>query len=173
MKLLKQSFAGIAFLLAGFASAHASGEVERADTASTLSTMSADQKKQAQQYFTSHSFEFSSLFKSHHPGPYWILKHVKQLQLSGEQIKQQEELKFGMAKSTISGNSALQNTYKKYASDASAIEPSLTLIQQDIEAIGAAQTHLALVMVPYHLKAYSALNPAQQTLYRILVAQQQ
>jgi len=172
MKLLKQSFAGIALLLAGFAPAHASGDVERADTTSTLSTMSADQKKQAQQYFASHSFEFSSIFKSHHPGPYWILEHVKQLQLSSAQIKQQEELKFGMAESTISGDIALQNSYKKYASDASATEPSLTLIQQDIEAIGEAQTHLALVMVPYHLKAYSALNPAQQTLYRTLVAQQ-
>lgn len=173
MKLSKQSFAGIALLLAAFAPVHASGDVERADTASTLSTMSADQKKQAQQYFASHSFEFSSIFKSHHPGPYWILEHVKQLQLSSAQIKQQEELKFGMARSTISGNIALQNAYKKYASDASAIEPSPTLIKHDIEAIGEAQTHLAWVMVPYHLKAYSALNPAQQTLYRALVAQQQ
>jgi len=45
-------------------------------------------------------------------------------------------------------------------------------VKQDIEAIGKAQTHLALVMVPYHLKAYAMLNPAQQMLYRKLVAEQ-
>lgn len=92
--------------------------------------------------------------------------------MSSEQIKHQENLKFSMAKSTISGNAALQKAYKKYASDASAAEPSLAVIQKDIEDIGKAQNHLALVMVPYHLKAYSALNPAQQTLYRELVAKQ-
>ena len=32
--------------------------------------------------------------------------------------------------------------------------------------------HTLVLMVPYHLKAYSALNPAQQTLYRKLVAAQ-
>jgi hypothetical protein len=170
MKLLKKSFAGIALMLAGFAPAHASSNIEHADSTTPLSTMSAEQKKQEQKYFASHSFEFSSIFKSHHPGPYWILENVKQLQLSSEQIKQQEDLKFAMAKSTISGNTALQNAYKKYASDASAAEPSFAVIKQDIEDIGKAQTHLALVMVPYHLKAYSALNAAQQTLYRALVA---
>ena len=173
MKLMKKSLAGIAFLLAGFTLAHASDNVERADSAPQLSTMSAEQKKQDQQYFASHSFEFSSIFKSHHPGPYWILENAKQFQLSSEQTKQQEDLKFGMAKSTISGNVALQNAYKKYAADASATSPSLAVIKKDIEDIGKAQTHLALVMVPYHLKAYSALNPVQQTLYRELVARQQ
>jgi hypothetical protein len=156
----------------GFAPVHASGDVERADSTTQLSTMSAEQKKQEQQYFASHSFEFSSIFKRHHPGPYWILEKTKEFQLSGEQIKQQEVLKFAMAKSTISGNTVLQKAYTKYASDASAAEPSLAVIKQDIEAIGKAQTHLALVMVPYHLKAYAALNPAQQTLYRKLVAEQ-
>ena len=93
--------------------------------------------------------------------------------MSSEQTKQLEDLKFGMAKSTISGNVALQNAYKKYAADASVTLPSLAVIKNDIEDIGNAQTHLALVMVPYHLKAYSALNPVQQTLYRELVARQQ
>lgn len=172
MKLLKKSFVGTVLLLAGIAPLHASGDVERADSTTQLSTMSAEQKKQEQQYFASHSFEFSSLFKRHHPGPYWILEKTKELQLSGEQIKQQEDLKNGMAKSTLSGNAVLQKAYEKYASDASATEPALAVIKKDIEAIGKAQTHLALVMVPYHLKAYAALNPAQQTLYRKWVVAQ-
>ena len=172
MKLLKKSFTGLVLLLAGLAPAHASGDIERADSTTQLSTMSAEQKKQEQQYFASHSFEFSSIFKRHHPGPYWILEKTKEFQLSGKQIKQQEELKFAMAKSTISGNTILQKAYKKYASDASATEPSLAVIKKDIEDIGKAQTHLALVMVPYHLKAYAALNPAQQTFYQKLVTAQ-
>ena len=57
-----------------------------------------------------------------------------------------------------------------WASDAAAVEPSLAVINEDIEAIGKAQTHLARVMVPYHLDAYAALRPAQQVLYRKLVA---
>ncbi len=172
MRLIRKSYLGIALMLAGFASAHAS-DVERADSTTQLSKMSAAQKKQEQQYFAAHSFEFSSIFKRHHPGPYWILEKAQQFQLSSEQIKHQESLKFAMAKSTISGNTALQKAYKKYTSDASATDPSLAVIKKDIEDIGKAQTHLALVMVPYHLKAYSALNPVQQTLYRKLVAKQQ
>lgn len=97
---------------------------------------------------------------------------MKQLQLSSAQIKQQEDLKFGMAKGTISGDNALQSAYKKCAADVSEAEPSLTVIEQDIEDIGEAQTHLALVMVPYHVKAYAAWSPAPQTLYRETVAKQ-
>lgn len=172
MKLLAESLLGIALLQAGVALAEVSGGVDPADATKQLSTMSTAQKQQEQEYFGAHSFEFSSIFKRHHPGPYWILAKTKQFQLSSAQIKQQEELKFGMAKNTISGNTALQKAYEKYAADAKAKTPSLAVIQQDIEAIGKAQTHLALVMVPYHLKAYAALNPAQQTLYRKLVAEQ-
>lgn len=170
MKPLKKSFAGIVLLLAGFTTAHASGDIEHADATTLLSSMSAEQKKQDQDYFAAHSFEFSSIFKRHHPGPYWILERTKEFQLSSAQIKQQEQLKFGMAKVTIAGNTALKQAYEKYATDAAAIAPSLGVIHQDIEAIGKAQTHLAQVMVPYHLKAYAALNPTQQALYRKWVA---
>ena len=131
--------------------------------------MSAEQKKQEQQYFTEHSFEFSSLFKSHHPGPYWILAHAKEFQLSPEQLKQQEELKNAMAESTIAGNTALKKAYEKYARDVSSSEPSVAALNSDIEAIGKAQTHLAQVMIPYHLKSYALLNPAQQSLYKKLL----
>ena len=173
MKLLKKSFVAIPFLLAAFTSAYALADTEDAASSVQLSKMSAEQKKQEQQYFLSHSFEFSSIFKRYHPGPYWILEKTQQFQLSPEQIKDQEDLKFAMAKSTIAGNAALQKAYKKYAADAMMTEPSLSVIQKDIEVIGKAQTRLAQVMVPYHLKAYLALTPAQQTLYRKLVAEQQ
>jgi len=46
-----------------------------------LSKMSPAQKKQEQEYFGQHSFEFSSLFKSHHPGPCWILAKADEFQL--------------------------------------------------------------------------------------------
>ena len=173
MKLLKKYFVVIPFFLAAFASTHASAEAEGATSSTQLSKMSAQQKKQAQQYFASHSFEFSSIFKHYHPGPYWVLEKTKQFQLTPEQIKAQEDLKFAMAKSTIASNAALQKAYKKYAADAMVTEPSLAVIEKDIEDIGKAQTRLAGEMVPYHLKAYSALTPAQQTLYRKLVAEQQ
>jgi len=113
MKLLKKSCVGIVLLLAGFTTAHASDDIKHADATTQLSSMSAEQKKQGQQYFASHSFEFSSIFKRHHPGPYWILEKTKEFQLSGEQIKQQEALKFAMAKSTISGNTYATKSIQK------------------------------------------------------------
>jgi hypothetical protein len=133
--------------------------------------MSAEQKKQEQQYFTEHSFEFSSLFKSHHPGPYWVLARAEQFQLSPEQHKQQEELKNGMAEGTIAGNTALKKAYEKYARDAAAAEPAEDTLNADIEAIGKAETHLTQVMIPYHLKSYAALNPTQRSRYKRLLPQ--
>lgn len=73
--------------------------------------------------------------------------------MSSEQTKEQENLKFAMAKSTISGNTALRKAYEKYAYDAAVATPSLAVIKKGIEDIGKAQARLALVMVPYHLKA--------------------
>jgi outer membrane protein assembly factor BamB len=155
----------------GGRSGTAASAVPVADSGVKLSEMSAEQKKQEQQYFRDHSFEFSSLFSKHHPGPYWILARAKEFQLSPEQSKQQEELKNGMAAGTIAGNIALGKAYEKYAADAAAAEPSAATLNADIEAIGKAQTHLAQVMIPYHLKAYAALNPAQQSIYKKLLAQ--
>lgn len=176
MKSLSASSTTLAIAMAFFqiGNALAEGPAKGAQAASPmdLSAMSPAQKKQGQEYFRTHSFEFSSIFKNHHPGPYWILAKTKDLQLSSEQIKQQEALKFAMAKTTLSSSAVLQKAYDKYASDASATEPSLALINDDIEAIGKAQTHLARVMVPYHLDAYAALLPAQQVLYRKLAAEE-
>lgn len=172
MKPLLLSFISIALFPAGIALAAAPGASEQTETAKQLSAMTAAQKKQGQEYFTAHSFDFSSIFKKHHPGPYWILKKKNQFQLSSAQIKKQDALKNAMAKNTLSGNAALKKAYEKYATDAAATEPSLAGINRDIDAIGKAQTHLAKVMVPYHLEAYRALSPAQQALYRKLVAEQ-
>ena len=170
MSLPSKSLLGLTLLLAGLAPAHAAGQAGRAEPNTPLSEMSAAQKKQDQQYFASHSFEFSTLFKSHHPGPLWILEHAAQLELSAAQTQQQELLKLAMAKGTIAGNAALQAAYRKYAADAAVAEPSLAVMTRDIEHIGRAQTRLALVMVPYHLKAYAALTAAQKTVYRKLAA---
>lgn len=170
MTRFKKSFTCLVLLQAGLAFA---ADSVNTPNAPQLSTMSAAQKKQEQKYFATHSFDFSSIFKRYHPGPYWILQNKQQFKLSPDQIKYQEELKLGMAKSTISGNTALQKAYEKYAADAAAPEPSVTAINQDIEDIGKSQTHLALLMVPYHLKAYSALTPAQQTIYRKLITEHQ
>lgn len=174
MKPLSTSLTALAiasaFFQAGSALAEGPARGAATGTPMDLSAMSPAQKKQGQEYFGTHSFEFSSIFKNHHPGPYWILAKTKEFHLSSEQIKQQEALKFAMAKSTLSSSAVLQKAYEKYASDASATEPSLAVINDDIEAIGNAQTHLARVMVPYHLDAYAALRPAQQVLYQKLVA---
>ena len=49
---------GLVFLLAGFGPTLASKDIEPAAATPQLSKMSESQKKQAQQYFASHSFEF-------------------------------------------------------------------------------------------------------------------
>ena len=77
-----------------------------------------------------------------------------------------------MANETISANTTVKKAYEKYASDAAMAEPSLATLKSDIEAIGEAQTHLALVMIPYHLKSYALLNDSQKSLYKKLAPQQ-
>lgn len=172
MKCPGKSFAGIIFLQLALSQAVASEGPEGGVSTARPSDMSAEQRKAEQQYFAAHSFEFSSIFKRHHPGPYWILANAEHFRLSAEQAKRQETLKLAMARATISGNVALRKAYEKYASDASAAEPSRAVVKKDIEAIGKAQTHLAQVMVPFHLDAYAALNPAQRETYRRLAAEQ-
>lgn len=137
-----------------------------------LAKISDEQKMEQQRYFTEHSFEFSSLFKKYHPGPHWIIAHAQEFQLTEEQRKQQQELNNGMAKETIMANTALKSAYKTYEADAAMEEPSLEVLNNDIEAIGKAQTHLAQVMIPFHLKSYEILNPSQKAIYKKLAAEQ-
>jgi hypothetical protein len=137
-----------------------------------LTAMSDEQKMQQQKYFTEHSFEFSPYFKKYHPGPHWIIANAKEFELTEEQSRQQKELNDGMAKATIMANKALKAAYQKYEKDAAMDEPVLEVLNNDIEAIGKAQTHLAQVMIPYHLNSYKALNDKQKAVYKKLVAQQ-
>lgn len=172
MKYPAKSSAGIILLQLALSQAIAAEGPAGGVSATHPPDMSAEQKKAEQQYFAAHSFEFSSIFTRHHPGLYWILANAEHFQLSAEQAKRQETLKLAMARATISGNAALRKAYEKYASDASAAEPSRAVIRKDIEAIGEAQTHLAQVMVPFHLDAYAALNAAQRETYGRLAAEQ-
>lgn len=149
---------------------------QSADTTSpgaiNLTQMSDEQKMQQQKYFTEHSFEFSPIFKKYHPGPHWIIGHAQEFQLTEEQRKQQQELNNGMAKETIMANTALKSAYKKYEADAAMEEPLPEVLNKDIEAIGKAQTHLAQVMIPFHLKSYEILTASQKAVYKKLAAAQ-
>jgi Spy/CpxP family protein refolding chaperone len=165
-------FAGALLLPAGVAFTAVAQSAGPQHAGARLSSMTMAQKHQEQQYFTNHSFEFSSLFKRYHPGPYWILAKSSEFKLTAAQTRQQETLKNAMAKDTIKANIALKQAYAKYATDAKLAAPSLDTLRQDIDAIGHAQTRLAQVMLPYHLDSYAALTPTQQAVYNKLVAQQ-
>ncbi|ACK80764.1 MULTISPECIES: hypothetical protein [Acidithiobacillus] len=135
-----------------------------------LARMSPSQKKQAQQYFRTHSLDFSSVFKRYHPGPYWILKNKSAFRLTPRQIQGEVQLKNEMAMRTIEDSSALQHAYDKYKKDASTAHPTLAMIKSDIIRVGKAETQLAWEMVPYHLQGYALLNPAQKATYTQLSA---
>jgi hypothetical protein len=164
MKPIKVLLASItAMLLLGTSSAYAL-------SLDQLARMSPSQKKQAQQYFRTHSLGFSSIFKRYHPGPYWILENKAAFHLTPGQIRREEQLKDEMAMHTIADDRALQHAYVKYAKDASAAHPALATIKNDIIRVGKAETRLAGEMVPYHLQGYALLNPAQKTTYTQLAA---
>ncbi|MHB1674052.1 MAG: hypothetical protein ACYCSP_07365 [Acidobacteriaceae bacterium] len=135
-----------------------------------VAKMSMLDKMRAQHYFRDHSFDFPAIFSSYHPGPYWMLKKKKDFKFTGEQVKQEEDLKMGMAKSTIQDEAILKQAYETYASDSAKLNPPVEQIMSDIDAIGKAQTSLASEMVVYHLKGYALLNPAQKKVYQRLVA---
>ncbi len=162
-----------AFLLAGVMSLPIlASQAARAATltASDIAKMSMLDKLRAQSYFKKHSFDFSKLFSLYHPGPYWILKKKNDFKLTGKQLKQEEMLKFGMAKDTIEDEAVLKRAYVHYATDSAKSDPSATQIRSDIEAIGKAQTKLASEMVGFHLRGFALLSPEQKTIYHGLVA---
>ncbi len=137
-------------------------------TAMQLSHMTKEQQMQAQKYFRYHSLGFSDIFKRYHPGPYWILHNAKRLDLTKDQIAQEEKLRDGMAISTITDDRKLQKAYAIYKKDAAVAEPKASALKRDIYNVGKAETLLAWEMVPYHLKGYSILTPAQRTTYTML-----
>ena len=121
-------------------------------------------------YFRAHNFDFGANFRRYHPGPAWILQHAQQFNLTASQKTGEAMLKMGMISTTMTDTQKLQEAYKRYAQDSSAADPARSTIHADINAVGKAQTTLAFEMVPYHLKGYALLTPAQQTLYHTLVA---
>ena len=131
--------------------------------------MSLLEKMEAQHYFRAHSLEFPATFSAHHPGPYWLLKRKNKFNFSDAQLKQEEDLKLGMAKSTVDDEAVLQRAYGIYASDSAALNPSVEQITADIDAVGKAQTNLASEMVVYHVKSYALLNADQKKTYQALV----
>ncbi len=120
-------------------------------------------------YFRSHSLGFPMVFRAHHPGPGWVLRRAKVLNLTPAQIKQEKMLAMGMLDATKSAVAVLQAKYAQYEKDAAQQNPSLQQITADVHAVGKAQTNVGMAMVPYHLKAYAALNPNQQAIFRTIV----
>ena len=137
-------------------------------TTMQLSHMTKEQKMQAQKYFRAHSLGFSQIFKRYHPGPYWILHNAKEFGLTKNQVAQEEKLKDGMAISTITDDKKLQKAYAIYKRNAAATAPNESVLKRDIYNVGKAETLLAWEMVPYHLKGYSLLTPAQKKIYTML-----
>ena len=81
--------------------------------------------------------------------------------LTPAQIKQEKMLAMGMLDATKSAVAVLQAKYAQYEKDAAQQNPSLQQITADVHAVGKAQTNVGMAMVPYHLKAYAALNSNQ------------
>ena len=135
---------------------------------STMSSTAAPPSWQL--YFRTHSLEFPQIFRSHHPGPNWILSHDAQLHLTGPEMMAEKQLMLGMVTSTRSDVAALQTAYAKYQADAALKEPSLQVITTDVDAVGKAQTALGMAMVPFHLKAYAVLTPTQKVTFQTLVS---
>jgi len=135
-----------------------------------VAKMSMLDKLRAQNYFRDHSFDFPATFSSYHPGPYWMLEKKKDFKFTDEQLKQEEDLKMGMAKNTIEDEATLLHAYARYASDSAKLNPPIEQIMTDIDAVGKAQTSLASEMVTYHLKGYAVLDPDQKKVYQRLVS---
>jgi len=123
-----------------------------------------------QLYFRTHSLDFPQIFRSHHPGPNWMLSHAPQLHLTDAQVTVEKQLMLGMVTTTQKDVGALQAAYAKYQADAAMKEPSLQVITVDVDAVGKAQAALGMAMVPFHLKAYAALTPAQKLTYQTLLS---
>jgi hypothetical protein len=165
MKIVSKTFMSAAGLLViglGIASANQPD----------LATMTMAQKSAAQDYFRSHSFDFSTIFSRYHPGPYWILQHETSFNLTASQKAKETSLKFGMAKATIKDDMALQTAYRRYQADAQKDHPSLSVIRHDIDRVGRAQTNLAKEMVPFHLQSFAVLDAVQKRTYKTLAASQ-
>ncbi len=122
----------------------------------------------AHMYFSRHSLGFAEHFYQFHPGPHWDLMNASALRLTAAQIKQEKILETGMMQDTERGIMALKKAYRKYSEDAKLPDPSISVLIRDVQAIGHAQAYLGYEMIPYHLKGYRLLDPAQQVIYHRL-----
>jgi hypothetical protein len=121
-------------------------------------------------YFMHHSLGFPFIFFRFHPGPHWDLLHAAALHLTPQQVAEEKHLAMGMMMETGRGVRRLKMAYRNYRKAARAPNPSIRALVGDVMAVGRAQTYLGYVMIPFHLKGYRLLDPAQQAIYQRLAA---
>ena len=119
-------------------------------------------------YFVHHNLGFAQNFYRFHPGPHWDLMNASALHLTAAQIRQEKKLVTGMMQDTKQGVMALKKAYRKYREYAKLPNPSIRVLIHDVQAVGNAQAYLGYEMIPYHLKGYRLLDPAQQAIYHRL-----
>ncbi len=117
-----------------------------------------------------HSYDFPTVFRSHHPGPAWILQHASDFNLTPQQTAAIERLQNGMRSSVAENSAKLKQAYSHYENDSRAPLPDEKAMLDDVHAVGDAQTQLAGAMIPYHLQAYDELDAVQKKTYERLVA---
>lgn len=140
--------------------------------AATGSSMQNQESRRTEtiKYFLAHSLGFAPIFNLYHHSPGWILRRRNQLKLTDQQISEEKAFKLGVQKSTLANIAALRKAYKAYSADAARPNPSIALIKKDIDAVGGDETSLGFEMVPYHVKGYKILTPAQKATYATLEA---
>lgn len=169
MKLLSAALACLAFGQF-IPAAHAAGLFDQRVTQATPSQPSPDLAAQGRAYFMQHSFDFPTVFRSHHPGPAWILQHASDFNLTPQQTAAMERLRDGMRSSVAEDSAKLKQAYSRYETDSRATAPHEKAMLDDVHAVGDAQTQLAGAMIPYHLQAFEQLNAEQRQIYERLVA---
>ena len=153
---------GAGLVMAGIGPAFAAGSSMQSQESQRTETI---------KYFLAHSLGFAPIFNLHHHSPGWILRRRKQLNLTDQQVAEEKAFKRGMQKDTGADIAVLRQAYKTYSTDAARPNPSIALIKKDISAVGQAETRLGFEMVPYHLKGYQILTPAQKAIYAKLEAE--
>jgi hypothetical protein len=63
---------------------------------------------------------------------------------------------------------ALKKAYRAYREYAKQPNPSIKVLIHDVQTVGRAQAYLGYEMIPYHIKGYRLLDPAQQVIYHRL-----
>lgn len=152
---------GAGLVMAGIGPAFAAGSSMQSQESRGTETI---------KYFLAHSLGFAPIFNLYHHSPGWILRRRKQIKLTDRQVAEEKAFKLGMQKDTRTDIAVLRKAYTKYSADAARANPSISLIKKDIEIVGRDETRLGFEMVPYHLKGYEILTPAQKATYAKLEA---